>query len=102
MASDSSSNCQDEKAALLEADSEKEGGLEQQCLKRSDTKLTLYHWTQSFNSQKVSTFDVSAPRCRGQLLVSTLYVAFCIAGINKLSSIYNLFSFVFCSFQYAK
>lgn len=70
MASDNSSNSQDEKAALLEAGSEKEEGLEQRCLKGSDTKLTLYHWTQSFNSQKVSAFDVSAPRCRGQLLVS--------------------------------
>lgn len=82
MASDNSSHCQDEKAALLEADSEKEGELEQQCLKRSDTKLTIYHWTQSFNSQKVSAFDVSAPRCRGQLLVSILYVAFCFAEIK--------------------
>lgn len=68
MASDNS--CQDEKGASFEAGSEKEGGVEQQYLKRSDTKLTLYHWTQSFNSQKVSAFDVSAPRCRGQLLVS--------------------------------
>lgn len=77
MASDNSSSCQDEKAALLEADSEKEGGTEQQCLKRSDPKLTLYHWTQSFNSQKVSGNDISAPRCRGQLLVSICRISFC-------------------------
>lgn len=77
MASDNSSNCQDEKAALFEAGSEKEGEPEQQCLKRSDTKLTLYHWTQSFNSQKVSVFDVSAPWCRGQLLVFICRILFC-------------------------
>lgn len=70
MASDSVSDCQDEKAALVEAGSEKDEGPEQQGSKRSDAKLTLYHWTQSFNSQKVSGVDVSAPRSRGQLLVS--------------------------------
>lgn len=71
MASDNISVCQDEKASLVEGGSGKDEGLEQLCLKRSDTKLTLYHWTQSFNSQKVSEFDVSAPPCPGQLLVST-------------------------------
>lgn len=76
MASDSGSNCQDEKAALLEEGPEKGGGLEQECLTRSDSKLTLYHWTQSFNSQKVSLVDISAPRCRGQLLVSACRIFF--------------------------
>lgn len=70
MASDSVSDCQDEKTALVEADSEKDEGPKQQGSKRSEAKLTLYHWTQSFNSQKVSGVDVSAPPCRGQLLVS--------------------------------
>lgn len=75
MASDNSNDCQDEKAALLEAGTEKDEGPEQQCLKRGDTKLTLYHWTQSFNSQKVSVFGVSAPRCRGQLLDSVCRIS---------------------------
>uniref|UniRef100_A0A674PDD6 Ganglioside-induced differentiation-associated protein 1 n=1 Tax=Takifugu rubripes TaxID=31033 RepID=A0A674PDD6_TAKRU len=72
MASESISDCQDEKAALVEAGSEKDEGPEQQGSKQSDAKLTLYHWTQSFNSQKVrlavaekgfhcEEYDVSLP-----------------------------------------
>lgn len=57
MASESSSDSQDEKAALIESGSEQD--VPQQCgavAKQSGSKLTLYHWTQSFNSQKVSAF----------------------------------------------
>lgn len=59
MASENSSDSQDEKAALVETDSEQDAGLHQQCgtvAKQSESKLTLYHWTQSLNSQKVSVF----------------------------------------------
>lgn len=56
MASESSSDCQDEKAALVETSSEQDAGMQQQCVKRGQSKLTLYHWTQSFNSQKVRGF----------------------------------------------
>lgn len=56
MASVNGSECQDEKAALVETGSEQDEGQHQQCAKQSESKLTLYHWTQSFNSQKVSVF----------------------------------------------
>lgn len=56
MASESSSDCQDEKAALVETTSEQDAGMQQLCAKQGESKLTLYHWTQSFNSQKVSGF----------------------------------------------
>lgn len=55
MASENSSESQDEKAAILETESVQDE--HQQCYtvaKQSESKLTLYHWTQSFNSQKVS------------------------------------------------
>lgn len=48
------SETQDEKAALIETESVQDE--HQQCVtvaKQSESKLTLYHWTQSFNSQKV-------------------------------------------------
>lgn len=51
MASEVSQESQDEKAALVEADPEQDAH-RGTVAKRS--KLTLYHWTQSFNSQKVS------------------------------------------------
>nr|XP_057915392.1 ganglioside-induced differentiation-associated protein 1 isoform X2 [Doryrhamphus excisus] len=56
MATDSSSESKDENAALLEKDSnqdEDERGLCDTVAKVKESKLTLYHWTQSFNSQKV-------------------------------------------------
>lgn len=58
MATENSSS-QDEKAALVETDSEQDARLHQQrgtVAKQSESKLTLYHWTQSLNSQKVSVF----------------------------------------------
>lgn len=69
MASENGSETQDEKAALIQASSEEEtqqqGGTE---LCNNDSKLTLYHWTQSFNSQKVSRcHQASAPNVSGQL-----------------------------------
>lgn len=72
MASENSPETQDEKTALIEKDPEQdvtqEGGT---VAKQSESKLTLYHWTQSFNSQKVSLY-VSAPRLSGQLLITGL------------------------------
>lgn len=79
MASDNMSDCRDEKAALVETGSEQASGLQQQCEKRSESKMMLYHWTQSFNSQKVSGSDVSALQRRGQLPVFTAHV--CVAGV---------------------
>ncbi|XP_043960726.1 ganglioside-induced differentiation-associated protein 1 [Gambusia affinis] len=73
MASENGSEIQDEKAAFVQASSEEEtqqqGGT---VLCNNDSKLTLYHWTQSFNSQKVrlaiaekglscEEYDVSLP-----------------------------------------
>lgn len=52
MASENNSESQDEQAALTEAEAEHD--VHQLCAKQSESKLTLYHWTQSFNSQKVS------------------------------------------------
>lgn len=58
MAAENSSEPQDEKAALLKTDEGQEGhpecGTVAERSKRSESKLTLYHWTQSLNSQKVS------------------------------------------------
>ncbi|KAM7369964.1 hypothetical protein PAMP_011251 [Pampus punctatissimus] len=73
MASENTSESQDEKAALIETESVQDDP--QQCgtvAKQSESKLTLYHWTQSFNSQKVrlaiaekglrcEEYDVSLP-----------------------------------------
>lgn len=68
MASEIICEAQDEKAALIEKD------VHQQCAtaaKQSEPKLRLYHWTQSFNSQKVSECSgVSGPPFNGQLLLS--------------------------------
>uniref|UniRef100_A0AAQ6IIY1 Ganglioside induced differentiation associated protein 1 n=1 Tax=Anabas testudineus TaxID=64144 RepID=A0AAQ6IIY1_ANATE len=63
------SDSQDEKAALLEKDEQQQSG---GAAKQSECKLRLYHWTQSFNSQKVrlavaekglhcEEYDVSLP-----------------------------------------
>lgn len=55
MASENSSESPDETAALLETRPDQDEP--QQCgavSTQSESKLTLYHWTQSFNSQKVS------------------------------------------------
>lgn len=57
MASENSPEFQDEKTAFIEKDPEQD--VHQECdtvAKQSESKLTLYHWTQSFNSQKVSVF----------------------------------------------
>lgn len=57
MASENSPDSQEETAALLETGPERDE--QEQCdtvATRSGSKLTLYHWTQSFNSQKVSGF----------------------------------------------
>uniref|UniRef100_A0A7N6F8F8 GST N-terminal domain-containing protein n=1 Tax=Anabas testudineus TaxID=64144 RepID=A0A7N6F8F8_ANATE len=69
MASEVMSDSQDEKAALLEKDEQQQSG---GAAKQSECKLRLYHWTQSFNSQKVrlavaekglhcEEYDVSLP-----------------------------------------
>lgn len=66
MASENSPQSMHDQTALIETDPEEE----QECSSiphRSGYKLTLYHWTQSFNSQKVSAFLFSAPQSRGQL-----------------------------------
>lgn len=59
MASENNSDAQDEKTALVERDPAQEDaqGEELQPLQsceQRESKMTLYHWTQSFNSQKVS------------------------------------------------
>ncbi|XP_059182949.1 ganglioside-induced differentiation-associated protein 1 isoform X2 [Centropristis striata] len=73
MASENIPESQDEKTALIETDPEHD--VHQECAtvaKQSESKLTLYHWTQSFNSQKVrlaiaekglrcEEYDVSLP-----------------------------------------
>ncbi|XP_042366574.1 ganglioside-induced differentiation-associated protein 1 [Plectropomus leopardus] len=73
MASENSPESQDEKTALIERDPEQDE--QQECgtvAEQSESKLTLYHWTQSFNSQKVrlamaekglkcKEYDVSLP-----------------------------------------
>ncbi|KAM4544016.1 ganglioside-induced differentiation-associated protein 1 [Fundulus diaphanus] len=73
MASENGSQTQDEKASLLQGSSEEDA--QQQAgivLSNKESKLTLYHWTQSFNSQKVrlaiaekglrcEEYDVSLP-----------------------------------------
>lgn len=65
MATERGSETENEKAALIETTSEDSNPQLGTISKKEESKLTLYHWTQSFNSQKVS---VSAPRVRGQLL----------------------------------
>lgn len=73
MATENSSESQDEITALKETepaqDVQEESGA---VAKQSGSKLTLYHWTQSFNSQKVSVGDVSGPQSSGQLLITAL------------------------------
>ncbi|XP_075936762.1 ganglioside-induced differentiation-associated protein 1 isoform X1 [Anarhichas minor] len=73
MASENRPESQDEKTALIEKDPEQD--VHQECgtiAKQRESKLTLYHWTQSFNSQKVrlaiaekgllcEQYDVSLP-----------------------------------------
>ncbi|XP_033494799.1 ganglioside-induced differentiation-associated protein 1 isoform X2 [Epinephelus lanceolatus] len=73
MASEISSESQEEQTALIEKDPEQDE--HQTCgtiAEKSGSKLTLYHWTQSFNSQKVrlamaekglrcKEYDVSLP-----------------------------------------
>ena len=57
MASESGSVAQDEKTAVLEAESGQDAVQKQKgetAEKQHESKFTLYHWTQSFNSQKVS------------------------------------------------
>ncbi|KAK9527813.1 hypothetical protein VZT92_014342 [Zoarces viviparus] len=54
MASENRPESQAEKTALIEKDPEQD--VNQECgtiAKQRESKLTLYHWTQSFNSQKV-------------------------------------------------
>lgn len=70
MASENSSDSQEERAALLETGSERDEL--QQCdtvATRSGSRLTLYHWTQSFNSQKVSVFTVQHHRAADSSLL---------------------------------
>ena len=67
MASGSSSDAQEEKTALVEADAEQDAGSQGLCVKQKEPKLTLYHWTQSFNSQKVSVLRVQHHLGPGQL-----------------------------------
>lgn len=54
MASENNSGPQDEQTALLETGSEEDVAVQQQSVERKESEMTLYHWTQSFNSQKVS------------------------------------------------
>ncbi|KAG7225105.1 hypothetical protein INR49_014561 [Caranx melampygus] len=73
MASENSSESQDEKTALIEPEPAQDvQGESGAVAKQSGSKLTLYHWTQSFNSQKVrlaiaekglrcEEYDVSLP-----------------------------------------
>lgn len=58
MASENSTESQDEKTALTEADSQDVQQQSGTVAKQSESKLTLYHWTQSFNSQKVSVIRI--------------------------------------------
>ncbi|MED6271010.1 Ganglioside-induced differentiation-associated protein 1 [Characodon lateralis] len=73
MASENGPETQEEKAALIQSCSEEEAQQQGSIVPRNkESKLTLYHWTQSFNSQKVrltiaekglrcEEYDVSLP-----------------------------------------
>lgn len=79
MASEKNSDSQDEKTALVQGDPAQEDarGADLQLLRTCEqgaSKMTLYHWTQSFNSQKVSV-RASAPR-RGRTAPLMMPVAF--------------------------
>lgn len=55
MEAENNSQCGDENAALVEKDSGEDAPERRDAVaKANEPKLTLYHWTQSFNSQKVS------------------------------------------------
>ncbi|XP_051910180.1 ganglioside-induced differentiation-associated protein 1 isoform X2 [Hippocampus zosterae] len=73
MEAENNSQCQDDNAALVEKDWGEEAPERRDAVtKANEPKLTLYHWTQSFNSQKVrlaiaekglhcEEYDVSLP-----------------------------------------
>ncbi|KAF6722882.1 Ganglioside-induced differentiation-associated protein 1 [Oryzias melastigma] len=72
MATERGSETENEKAALIETTSEDSNPQLGTISKKEESKLTLYHWTQSFNSQKVrlaiaekglrcEEYDVSLP-----------------------------------------
>lgn len=59
MSSETSSEILEEKPALLATEpAEDEEQHRGTVVKPSEAKLTLYHWTQSFNSQKVSVIRI--------------------------------------------
>lgn len=65
MATERGSETENDKAALIETTTEQDSNPQPGTISKNEkSKLTLYHWTQSFNSQKVS---LSAPLVRGQL-----------------------------------
>ncbi|XP_033841808.1 ganglioside-induced differentiation-associated protein 1 [Periophthalmus magnuspinnatus] len=72
MASENTSEAPEETAALLDTTTEQHGDQSHSDLAQKESKLKIYHWTQSFNSQKVrlaiaekglhcEEYDVSLP-----------------------------------------
>lgn len=90
MATENNSESQDEKTAVIESepaqDVQEESGA---VAKQSASKLTLYHWTQSFNSQKVSVGDVSGPQSCGQLLITALIRRWVVTWVLLSSLMYT-------------
>lgn len=71
MASENISEAQEEEKAALQTPSEDDDVQPQNDLDQKDSKLVLYHWTQSFNSQKVSD-SAFQHRLHGQLLITAM------------------------------
>lgn len=71
MAVENSSESQDEKELLIQKGLQQESDAVTESIKPKESKLTLYHWTQSFNSQKVSATSFqhhsqwTAPQLKG-------------------------------------
>lgn len=77
MASENNSDSQDEKTALVESDPAQDADLQLQSCKQRASKMTLYHWTQSFNSQKVSPrFSTTGGRTAPLMMSVDLIVSF--------------------------
>lgn len=77
MASENNSDSKDEKTALVESDPAPNTDLQLQSCKQREAKMTLYHWTQSFNSQKVSPrFSTTEGRTAPLMMLVDLIVSF--------------------------
>lgn len=71
----SENNSQDERTALVESDPAQDANLQLQSCKQTESKMTLYHWTQSFNSQKVSPWFSTTERRTAPLMMPVDLIA---------------------------